>query len=184
MGADLDTDSLAERALVVVVPPVNLSAERQSVLENQRMLLPRLGAAADKLLKLRAQASELRGRASALKVTVEGSSHAAASADLQSHIEELDTSIDATISSTEGIPAEVRESYHRIGPRETLVMLFAKLDAATPPLVIDNPHIHGGLRVDRRPVAPTAPGPGTPALNAGPAPYGFHTNENPAVVKP
>jgi hypothetical protein len=174
LGADLDTDSFAERALVVV-PPVNLSAERQSVGENQRMLLPRLGAAVNKLRTLRAQASEQRGRASALNVTVEGSSDAAASADLQSHIEELDTSIDATVSSTEGIPPEVRRSSHRIGLRETLVRLFVKLDAATASFVFDNLHIHGGLRVDRRPVAPTAP---------GPAPYGFHTNENPTVVKP
>ena len=184
MGADLDTDSLAERALVVVVPPVNLSAERQSALENQRMLLPRLGAAADKLLKLRALASELRGRASALKVTVEGSSDAAASADLQSHIEELDTSIDATISSTEGIPAEVRGSYHRIGPRETLVRLFAKLDAATRPLVIDNLHIHSGLRVDGRTGRPRAAEPETSTLNSGPDLCDFRTNENLAVVKP
>jgi hypothetical protein len=183
LGADLDTDIFAERALVVV-PPVNLSAERQSVGENQRMLLPRLGAAVNKLRTLRAQASEQRGRASALKVTVEGSSDAAASADLQSQIEESDTSIDATVSSTTGIPAEVRGSFHRIGLRETLVRLFVKLDAATASFVFDNLHIHGGLRVDRRRVAPTAPGPATPALNAGPAPYGFHTNENPAVAKP
>jgi hypothetical protein len=183
LGADLDADGFVERALVVV-PPVNLSAERQSVGENQRMLLPRLGAAVNKLRTLRAQASEQRGRASALKVTLEGSSDAAASADLLSHVEEFDTSIDASVSSTEGIPAEVRGSSHRIGLRETLVSLFVKLDAATASFVFDNLHIHGGLHVNRRPVGPTAPGLATPALDAGAAPYGFHPNENPAVVKP
>ena len=147
--------------------------------------------AADKLLELRAQASERRGPASARKVTVEGFGNAAASAELQSHIEELSTSIDATINSTESIPAEVRGSYHPAGPRyvlvgahETWVRWFAKLEAATPPLVIDKLHIHSGLRVDERKACPRPPGLATPALDAGAAPYGFHPNENPAVVKP
>jgi hypothetical protein len=41
--------------LVVVVPLVNYYAERQSVLENRRMLLPRLSAAAEELPGLRAE---------------------------------------------------------------------------------------------------------------------------------
>ena len=175
--------------LVVVVPLGNLSPERQSALDNQRMFAHR-PEAADKLLELRAQASERRGPASARKVTVEGFSDAAASAELQSHIEELSTSIDATINSTESIPAEVRGSYHPAGPRyvlvgahETWVRWFAKLEAATPPLVIDNLHIHSGLRVDERKGCPRAPGPATPTLNAGPDLGGFRTDENLAVVK-
>jgi Type II secretion system (T2SS), protein M subtype b len=164
--------------LMVVVPLVDLSPERQSVLENQRVLPPRLEAAADKLLKLRAPAS-------ARKVTAGGSSDATASADLQSHIEELATPVDATISSTKGIPAEVHGSCHLlVGSHETWVRLFGKLEAATPPLVIDNLHIHGGLRVDGRTGRPRAPGLETPTLNAGPDLCGFRTNENLAVVKP
>ena len=145
--------------------------------------------AADKLLELRAQASERRGPASARKVTVEGFSNAAASAELQSHIEEL-TSIDATINITESIPAEVRGSYHPAGPRyvlvgahETWVRWFAKLEAATPPLVIDKLHIHSGLRVDERKACPRPPGLATPTLNGGPDLCGFRTDENLAVVK-
>jgi general secretion pathway protein M len=146
--------------------------------------------AADKLLELRAQTSERRGPASARKVTVEGFSNAAASAELQSHIEELGTSIDTTIDSTESISAEVRGSYHPADPRyvlvgayETWVRRFAKLEAATPPLVIDNLHIHG-LRVDRRTGRPRAPGPETLTLNAGPDLCGFRTNKNLSVVRP
>jgi hypothetical protein len=40
---------------LVVVPLMNLYAERQSVLENRRMLLPRLRAAAEELPGLRAE---------------------------------------------------------------------------------------------------------------------------------
>jgi general secretion pathway protein M len=176
--------------LVVVVPLVNFYAERQSVLENRRMLLPRLSAAAEELPALRARASELRAAAGARKVTLEGASDAIASANLQSRIEELAASVGATVSSTEGLPAEVRGGYRRIELRyvlvssyETLVRLFAKLEAATPPLVIDNLHIQGGLRVDRR-GQPATPGLATPALNAGLDVYGFRTNENPVAAKP
>jgi general secretion pathway protein M len=178
--------ALASVYLLVVLPLVNLYAERQSALENRRMLLPRLKAAAEELPGLRARASELRAAAGTRKVTLEGASDAIASANLQSRIEELAASVGATVSSTEGLPAEVRGGYRRIGlryvligPYETLVKLFTKLEAATPPLVIDNLHIQGGLRVDRRPGPPATPG-----LNAGLDVYGFRTNENPVAAKP
>jgi general secretion pathway protein M len=173
---------------LVVVPLANFYAERQSVLENRRMLLLRLSAAAEELPALRAPASELRAAACARKVTLEGASNAIASANLQSRIEELAASVGATVSSTEGLPAEVRGGYRRIGLRyvlissyETLVRLLAKLEAATPPLVIDNLHIQGGLRVYRR-GQPAMPGLATPALNAGLDVYGFRTNENPVAA--
>ena len=70
------------------------------------------------------------------------------------------------------------------GPYETLVRLLAKLEAATPPLVVDNLHIQGGSA--RRPAAgsPATPGPATPALDAGLDVYGFRANENPVAAKP
>ena len=114
---------------------------------------------------------------------MDGASDAIASANLQSRIEELATSVGATIGSTESLPAEVRAGYRRIGlryvlsgPYETLVKLLAKLEAATPPLVIDNLHIHGVLR---RPGTPAASG-----LDAGLDVYGFRGNENPVAAKP
>ena len=177
--------------LVVVLPLVNLYADRQSVLENRRMLLPRLRAAAEELPGLRARASELRAAAGARKVALEGASDAIASANLQSRIEELAGSVGATISSTESLPTEIRGSYRRIGLRyvlvgsyETLVTLLAKLEAATPPLVIDNLHIQGGLRAERRPGRAGTPGLVAPALNAGLDVYGFRTNETQVIAKP
>lgn len=178
--------ALASVYLLVVAPLVNFYAERQSVLENRRMLLPRLKAAAEELPGLRARAAELRAAAGTRKVTLEGASEAVASANLQSRIEELAASVGATVSSAEGLPAEVHGGYRRIGlryvlvgPYETLVKLLAKLEAATPPLVIDNLNIRGGLRADRRPGRPETPG-----LNAGLDVYGFRTNENPVAAKP
>jgi general secretion pathway protein M len=169
--------------LLVVAPLWELYAERQSTLENRRMLLPRLKAVADELPELRARAAELRAAASSRKVTLDGATDAVASANLQGRIEELAVSVGAMIGSTESLPAEVHGGYRRIGlryvlsgPYETLVKLLARLEAATPPLVIDNLHIHGVLR---RPNASAASG-----LDAGLDVYGFRSNEGAVPAKP
>ena len=168
--------------LVVAAPLLELYAGRAAVLENRRMLVPRLKAAADELPELRASVAKLRATAGARKVTLEGSSDAIASANLQSHIEELAASVGVTIGSTESLPVEVRGGYRAIGlrytlsgPYETLVKLLAKLEAATPPLVIENLHIHGVLR---RPGTPAAS-----ALDAGLDVFGFRNNDKTAAAK-
>jgi Type II secretion system (T2SS), protein M subtype b len=56
------------------------------------------------------------------------------------------------------------------------VKFLARLDAATPPLVVDNLSIHG---VMRRPGTPAAS-----ALDAGLDVYGFRNNENLVAAKP
>jgi general secretion pathway protein M len=169
--------------LLVAAPLLGLYAEREAVVENRRMLLPRLKAAGDELPGLRARVAELGAAASTRKVTLEGASDAIASANLQSRIEELAASVGATIGSTESLPAEPRAGYRRIGLRyvlsgayETLVRFLVKLEAATPPLVIDNLHIHGVLR---RPGTPAASG-----LDAGLDVYGFRSNEKSLAAKP
>jgi general secretion pathway protein M len=169
--------------LLAAAPLLDLYAERAAAVENRRMLVPRLKAAADELPGLRARVAELRASAGTRKVTLEGASDAIASATLQTRIEELAASVGATIGSTESLQAEVRGGYHRIGlryalsgPYETLLKLLAKLEAATPPLVIDNLSIHGALRR-----------PGTAAvstLDAGLDVYGFRGNENLVAAKP
>jgi hypothetical protein len=80
-------------------------------------VLPRLKASAEELPGLRAQASELSAAAVTRKVTLEGANGAIAWANAQSRIEELGASVDATVSSTEGLPAEVRRGYLGIGLR-------------------------------------------------------------------
>ena len=83
--------------LVVAAPLIELYSSRAAVLENRRMLVPRLKAAADELPALRARVAQLLASAGARKVTLEGSSDAIASANLQSHIEELAASAGVTI---------------------------------------------------------------------------------------
>jgi len=169
--------------LFAATPLLELYAERSAAVENARLLVPRLKAAADELPGLRARAAELRATASTHKVTLDGSSDAIASANLQSHIAELAAAAGVTIGSTESLPTEMRGGYRRIalryalnGPYETLVKFLARLDAATPPLVVDNLSIHG---VMRRPGTPAAS-----ALDAGLDVYGFRNNENLAAAKP
>jgi len=168
--------------LMVVSPLLGLYAERAVVLENRRMLVPRLRAAADELPSLRARVEQLRAAAGTRKITLEGASDAIASATLQSRIEELATSAGATIGSTESLPAEARSGYRRIGLRyvlsgsyETLVKFLARLESATPPVVIDNLHIHGVLR---RPGTPAAAG-----LDAGLDVYAYRDGEKSVAVK-
>ncbi len=169
--------------LLVVSPLLDLYLQRATALENRQMLLPRLHAAADELPELRARIEQLRAGAGTRKLTLEGASDPIAAAALQSRIEGLAASVGATIGSTESLPSEARSGYRRIGLRyvlsgtyETLVKFLAKLEAATPPLVIDNLHIHGVLR---RPGAPAAT-----ALDAGFDVYGYRDGEKSVADKP
>ena len=79
--------ALAGVYFLVVTPLVDLYAERQAVLENRRMLLPRLQVVAEELPGLRMKVSELRATVGTRKVTLDGSSDAVAAANLQSRIE-------------------------------------------------------------------------------------------------
>jgi hypothetical protein len=169
--------------LVVAAPILELYAGRAAVVEDRRMLVPRLKATAEELPGLRAQVTKLRATAGTHKVTLDGSSDAIAAANLQSHIAELAASVGVTIGSTESLPVEVRGGYRGIGlrytlsgPYENLVKLLGKLEAATPPLVIENLHIHGVLR---RPGTPLAS-----ALDAGLDVLGFRDNDKPVAAKP
>ena len=92
LGFGLDADE-ADKRLFNGGALVNLYAARQTVPDNRRTLLPRLGAAAEELPGLRARACELRAAAGVRKVTLEGVSDAIASANMQSHIEELAASV-------------------------------------------------------------------------------------------
>jgi len=173
--------ALAVVYFLVAAPLLGLYADRAALLEDRRMLLPRLRATAEELPTLRARVEQLRAAAGTRKITLEGASDAIAAANLQSRIEELAASVGATIGSTESLPVEVRSSYRRIGLRyvlsgsyETLVKFLAKLESATPPLVIDNLHIHGVLR---RPGTPAAAG-----LDAGLDVYAYRDGEKPVAA--
>jgi general secretion pathway protein M len=172
---------------LAVAPLVDLYQQREARIEDARILLPRLQAMTAQLPVLRAQVARLRAAARTRKVTLAGASDAIASADLQSRIEALATSVGATIGSTESLPAETRDGYRRIGlrfalngPYETLVRLLAKLQEATPPLVVDNLQIHGVLR---RPGLAQM-GASEVSLDAGIDIYGFRSDDKAANASP
>jgi general secretion pathway protein M len=168
--------------LLAVVPLVDFYAERAETLERQQMLAPRLNALAAELPALRARLVRLHAQAQNRKVTLDGSSDAIASANLESRIEALASSVGATIGSTEALPAEARGPYRRIGLRivlsgtyETVVKLIATLEETNPPLVIDDLQLHGMLR------RPGLPGP--QEINGTLDVYGFRADQTAAVKR-
>jgi general secretion pathway protein M len=163
--------------LLVAVPLQDLYVQRQWGLEDRRLLAARLETAAMEVPALRARLAELRVTANTSKVTLDGANDAIASANLQSRIESLATSSGVTLGSTEALPAADRGGLRRIGLRvetrgeyESLVKLIGAIDAAAPPLVVDNLHI-------RAPARPAGmPGAGS-KLDAGFEVYGVRGND-------
>jgi general secretion pathway protein M len=137
---------------LVAAPLFDLYAGRQAILEQRRMLALRLAAIASELPALRARVAELRAEPSTSLAGFEGDSDAIASANLQSRVEELASSVGAAIGSSENLPAEPRGAYRRIGIRvrlndnyPTVVKLLGALETATPPLVTSDLHIRGTI---------------------------------------
>lgn len=186
--------------LLIVAPILDLYSERAALLEDRRMLAPRLSAAASELPALRARVAELRTAASTSRITLDGVSDAIASANLQSRIDGLATSAGATVGSMEALPAENQSGYRRIGLRvavsgayEAIVKVLAAIEQGTPPLVLSNLQIHGTAQ-SSGPAQPTGPaqpsGPVPPSspvssarLDANFDVYGFRSTAAPATVK-
>jgi Tfp pilus assembly protein PilO len=139
--------------LVIAIPLQDLYQERQAQLADRGLLASRLAAAATELPALRAQLPAMRAAASTSKVALEGANDALASADLQSHVEALATSLGVTLGSTEALSAVDRGPFRRIGLRfavqsdyQNLVKLLSSIDASVPPLILDNLHIRSVSR--------------------------------------
>jgi len=156
---------------------------QEAQLATDRLLEPRLRAAAAEIPQLQAQLAELRQTAIPRKLILDGASDALASAGLQSRIEELAVPAGVAIGSAEGLPAEPRGPYRRIGLRlavagtyESIVKLLGSVEAAGPPLVLDSLQIHG------KPVI--AGSDASAEINAGFVVYGFRGSETPTTPKP
>ena len=139
--------------LLIVAPLLQLYSERETALENKRMLARRLEANAAALPELRAQLAALQATASTRKIMLDGESDAIAAANLQSRLEELAGSTGVTIGSTEAVAAENRGTYRRIGLRlavngqyAAIMNLLGAVDKAAPPLVLSNLQIHAMMR--------------------------------------
>jgi len=168
--------------LLVVSPILDLYSQREASLTDRRMLAPRLNAAAAELPELRARLAELQAAATTRKIALDGASDAIAAANLQSHVEELASSAGVAIGSTEGLAAENRGGYRRIGLRlaisgeyEAMIKLLGGIETAAPPLILSNVQFHGVLR-------PTGQAQSA-RLDAGFEVYGFRRTETPVAVK-
>jgi general secretion pathway protein M len=164
--------------LVVALPLHDLYVERKAVMETRSMMASRLALAARELPALRGRLAELRTTASASKVTLDGSSDAIASANLQSHVETLATPLGVTMGSIEALAADDRGGFRRIGLRvavngeyEGLVRFLGAIEASVPPLVLGELHIRSTMR--------PAAAPGYAKLDAGFEIYGFRSNDKP-----
>jgi len=170
--------TLAAVYIVAAGPLLDLYAEQEAAAATRRSLLVKLSAVAGELPALEARVAELRTATDSHKLTLEGASDAIASAALQGSIEQFARAALVTIGSTESLPAEEQGEYHRIGlrllisgPYEGLIQLLAKVEAATPPLVVDNLQIRSLLK---RPGTPLAPG-----LDASLDVYGLRAKDIP-----
>jgi general secretion pathway protein M len=179
--------------LLIAVPVLDLYGQREAALAQERMLEPRLRAAADEVPTLRARLAELQASASNRKITLEGSGDAIASANLQSLIDELAASAGVTVASSEGLAPDNRGPYRRIGLRlavnaeyDNLLALLAAIEKAQLPLVIDNLQIHARLQAMAVLQSPLAPRPANPVattrLDAGFEVYGFRRQETPLAA--
>jgi general secretion pathway protein M len=173
--------------LLLVSPVLDLYAQREATLADRRILAPRLSAAAAELPELRARLAELQAAATTRKIALDGASDAIAAANLQSRIEELASAAGVTIGSTEGLAAENRGAYRRIGLRlaisgdyDAMVKLLAAIETAAPPLILSNVQFHGVLRQMGQPPMGQ---PQTSRLDAGFEVYGFRRSETPVAVK-
>lgn len=178
----------------IAVPLLDLYGERETALARQRMLQPRLHAAAEDVPGLRSRLAELQASVNSKKITLEGSSDAIAAANLQSMIDELAASAGVTVASTEGLAPDNRGAYRRIGLRiavngeyENLLALLAAIEKANPPLVIDNLQIRARLHAMAILQAPMAPrpanAPGVARLDVGFEVYGFRRQETPVAMQ-
>ena len=173
--------------LLLVSPVLELYSQREATLADRRMLAPRLTAAAAELPGLRARLVELQATATTRKIALDGASDAIAAANLQSCIEELAASAGVTIGSTEGLPAENRGGYRRIGLRlaisgdyDAMIKLLSAIETAAPPLVLSNLQFHGVMRQMGQPPMGQ---PQTSRLDAGFEVYGFRRTDTPVALK-
>jgi len=139
--------------VAIVAPLIGLYQSGEATLSDRQLLVPKLERLAAEVPALRTRLAELQAAGTTNEVTLDGASDALASANLQSHLEQLAAANGVIITSTEAIAAEDRGPYHRLGLRlavngkyEAVIKLFAAIEEARPPLVLSNPQIHGLFR--------------------------------------
>jgi general secretion pathway protein M len=149
---------------------------------DRQMLAARLGSAAAELPSWRAKLANVTAAASTRPITLDGASDGIAAANLQSQIDKLTASGGIKIASIEGLQAESREEYRRIGLRiavagtyGSVIELLTAIEAATPPLVLGDLDLHEANSQTGAPASGR--------IDAVFEVYGFRSNETPVAVK-
>lgn len=161
---------------LVAAPLHDLHAERAATAETRRAFLAKLQAVGAELPALRQRQAQLQATAGHNKLTLDGPSDAVASAGLQSHLTELAAAAGVTIGSTESLPTQRQNGYRRLGlrllvsgPYDALIKLLARIELATPPLLVDSLQMHS---LQRRRGATTVA-----SLDASLEVFGFRPDE-------
>ena len=130
----------------IAVPLTNWYGERNDTIDRQTILARRMTQIAATLPDLRAQAAAIQ---TAAPVTVlDGASDSVAGAALQQRLQQIGTSLDTPLASTEVLAGEAAGAYRRIGVRlavtahwPVIVRLMAAVDANTPRLLVNDMQI-------------------------------------------
>jgi hypothetical protein len=137
----------------ISAPLLSMYQQGDATLNERRLLIPKVEFLAQEVPTLRARLADLKAAGAARGVTLEGTSDALASANLQNYLEQLAAANGVAIASTEAIAAEDRGAYRRIGLRlvvngkyAPVVRLLGAIEEAKPPLVLSNLQIHGLTR--------------------------------------
>ena len=139
--------------LGVLQPLLSWNDDLKLAAVNRGAVLQRMTALVETLPELRRQA-EAVGQAPAAAALLAGATDALAGAALQTRVRELAASTNASLTSTETLPAEAAGGFRRIAVRVSttvawpvLVRLLDELGQATPRMLVDDVQLRAGTAV-------------------------------------
>ncbi len=134
----------------VVAPLAAWHANQAQWLAQRQALERRMAALAETLPSLQARAAARTAKGPAPSAVLQGETDAVAGAALQQLVQQMATGAGTSLSSIEVRPAEPVGGYRRIGlhvalgaPWPALVHLLQSIEAATPPMLVDDLRLHG-----------------------------------------
>jgi general secretion pathway protein M len=133
----------------VVEPLMSWHADGAQRLEQRQVLEQRMEALAATLPSLQARAAARTAKGPVPGAVLQGETDAVAGAALQQLVQQMATAAGTSLSSVEVLPAEMVGGYRRIGlhvalaaPWPVLVHLLQSIEAATPPMLVDDLQLH------------------------------------------
>jgi general secretion pathway protein M len=134
----------------MVEPLISWHAYQAQRLEQREALERRMEALAATLPSLQARAAARTEKGPVSSAMLQGETDAVAGAALQQMVQEMASAAGTSLSSIEVLPAETIGGYRRIGlhvalaaPWPVLVHLLQSIEAATPPMLVDDLRLQG-----------------------------------------